>query len=108
MRGDRLTNQLTTSTPRRIEMPGKSNERIGVLVQKLGTTSIVELEKLISELQVARNYLKAETDRIQQDLARFTHLNDTALASVKIITESLQQMRNGKEAVRPTERTDGT
>ena len=104
VRGDRLTNRLTI-TPR-VEASGESNEMIGGVVQNLGATSIAEIEKLISELHAARNYLKGEADRIQQDLARFGHLNDTALASVKIITESLGQWRNSKEAGGLTHRTD--
>ena len=106
VRGDRLTNRLTKFTPH-IEEAAESNEMIkGLGEQNLGATSIAEIEKLISELHAARNYLKAEADRIQQDLARFRHLDDTALASVKIITESLGQWRNSKEAVGLAHRTD--
>jgi hypothetical protein len=75
-------------------------EAIGELVQKVGANSIAEIEKLISDLQAARSYLKAEGDRIQQEMARYAHLSDTASASVKIITESLGQWRKGNEAVR--------
>ena len=98
VRGDRLTNRFTKFTPR-IEEAAESNGMVGGLEQNLGATSIGEIDKLISELHAARNYLKAEADRIQQDLARFRHLDDTALASVKIITESLGQWRNSKEAL---------
>jgi len=99
VRGDRLTNRLTKFT-KRSAVAGDSSETFGELVQKMGATSIGEIEKLISDLQVARNYLKAEADRIHQDIARYAHLSDTASASVKIITESLGQWRQGNEAMR--------
>ena len=99
VQGDRLTNRLTKFTPRS-EAAGEASETFGELVKKMGATSIAEIEKLISDLQVARNYLTAEADRIQQDIARYAHLSDTASASVKIITESLGQWRKGNEALR--------
>ena len=95
VRGDRLT-----KFTKRSEGVGDSSAAFGELVQKMGATSIGEIEKLISDLQVARNYLKAEADRIHQDIARYVHLSDTASASVKIITESLGQWRQGNEAMR--------
>src|SRR3954470_20945385 len=82
------------------EPGGELSETIGELIQKVGAPSIVEIERLISDLHAARNYLKAEADRIQQDTARYAHLSDTASASVKIITESVGQWRKGGETAR--------
>ena len=52
-------------------------------------TSIEDIEKLIEELQIARDYLKAEGDRVHRLTTRYAHLTQTASASVKIIAESL-------------------
>ena len=79
---------------------GELSETIGELVQKVGAPSIEEIERLIGDLQAARNYLKAEAERIQQETARYAHLSDTASASVKIIIESLSQWRKGNDAMR--------
>jgi hypothetical protein len=98
VRGDRLTDRLTRLKPR-TDAVGELSESIGHLIQKVGASSIAEIEKLISDLQAARNYLKAEGDRIQQEMTRYAHLSDTASASVKIITESLGQWRKGNDAV---------
>jgi hypothetical protein len=99
LRGDRLTDRLVKSAS-----PGEGatemSETLEELVQKLGTTSIAEIDKLISDLQAVRRYLKAEGDRIRQEMARYAHLSDTASASVKIITESLGQWRKGNDAAR--------
>jgi hypothetical protein len=99
VRGDRLTDRLTRLRPH-ADGAGELSETIGDLVQKVGATSVAEIEKLISDLQAARSYLKAEADRLQQELTRYAHLSDTASASVKIITESLGQWRKGNDAVR--------
>jgi hypothetical protein len=75
------------------------NKSMGELIDKLSTASIAQVEKLISDLQAQCNYMKAEGDRIQQDMARYAHLTDTALASAKIISESLGQWRKEPSSV---------
>ena len=55
-----------------------------------GAASLVEIEKLIEELQVARDYLKAEGERVQHLTARYSLLTKTASASVKMISQSWQ------------------
>ena len=59
-----------------------------------GATSIADIEKLIEELQIARDYLEAEGDRVRRLTSRYAHLTQTASASVKIIAESLGKWRN--------------
>ena len=59
----------------------------------LGETSIEEIEKLMEELRVARDYLKAEGERIRRANAHYAHLTSTASASVKIIAESMGKWR---------------
>jgi hypothetical protein len=81
---------------------GDVNQSIGELIDKVSSTSIAEIEKLVSELQAVRNYLKVEGDRIQQEMARYAHLSDTASASVKIVAESIGQWRK----VPPITKTD--
>ena len=92
----------TTIPKARVEASVVSSETIEALVQKVGAPSIAEIEKLIGDLQAARSYLESESERIQQEMTRYAHLNHTASASVKIITESLGQWRNGNNAVRTT------
>ena len=91
VRSDRLTDGLAGLKPQP-DMVGDVNQSIGALIDKVSATSIAEIEKLISDLQTVRNYLKAEGDRIQQEMARYAHLSDTASASVKIIAETSRPM----------------
>ena len=94
VRSDALTDFLAGLKPQP-DMVGDVNQAIGALIDNVSTTSIAEIEKLISDLETARNYLKAEGDRLQQEMTRYAHLSDTASASVKIIAESLGQWRKG-------------
>ena len=58
-----------------------------------GATSIADIDKLIEELQIARDYLKAEGDRVHRLTTRYAHLTQTASASVKVIADSLGKWR---------------
>jgi hypothetical protein len=59
-----------------------------------GVMSIAEIDKLMGELQMARDYLQSEGDRVRHMMARYAHLAETASASVKIIADSLGRWRN--------------
>ncbi len=94
VRSDALTDFLAGLKPQP-DMVGDVNQAIGALIDNVSTTSIAEIEKLISDLETVRNYMKSEGDRVQQEIARYAHLSDTASALVKIIAERLGQWREG-------------
>jgi hypothetical protein len=80
------------------------------LVQKIGATSIAEIEKLIGELQETRNFLESEGERIQQETARYIKLTQRALASVRIIFDTLAGAAGGASHARirlPGRRQEG-
>jgi hypothetical protein len=58
-----------------------------------GATSIGEIEKLMEELRIARDYLRSEGERVRRINAHYAHLTRTASASVKIIAESMGKWR---------------
>jgi hypothetical protein len=64
-----------------------------LLILKLEAASIAEIDKLMDELQTARNYLHAEGERVRRMAARYAHLTQTAMASVKIISERMREWR---------------
>ena len=65
-----------------------------------GATSIADIDKLMRELETARNYLQSEGERVRRMTARYAHLAETASASVKIIAESLGTWRNAETVSR--------
>jgi hypothetical protein len=77
-----------------------------------GATSIADIDKLMGELQTARDYLQSEGERVRRMTARYAHLAQTASASVKIIAESVGKWRNVEMAsqellaMQPTEAPD--
>lgn len=59
-----------------------------------GATAITDIDNVINELQAARDYLEAETERVWRANARYAHLAKTASASAKSITENMGKWRN--------------
>jgi hypothetical protein len=58
-----------------------------------GAASVADIEKLMAELLVARDYLDAEGERVRRVNANYLHLAQTASASVQVIAESLGKGR---------------
>jgi hypothetical protein len=86
------------------ELPGLVNQELRLAEQSGATepvtdvvvsedTSIGEIEKLMEELRVARDYLRSEGERVRRINADYAHLTRTASASCKIIAESMSKWR---------------
>jgi hypothetical protein len=69
------------------------------LVQKIEARSIAEIEKMIGEMQEAKNFLQTEWGRIQRETARYMKLAQTASASVEIIFETVRGWREAGHPV---------
>ena len=84
------------SVPTNVTVPGEDSLAAGVPSEDslaAGAASIADIERLIAELLVARDYLKAEGERVRRVNANYAHLAQTASASVKIIAESIGKWR---------------
>jgi hypothetical protein len=62
---------------------------ISSLLQRVAGTSVQEIDRLISELQSLREILQNEGARVQREITEYAHLSQSAMASTKIIAESL-------------------
>src|SRR5919198_3023070 len=92
---------------------------IAPLVPQVGATSIAEIEKMISELQAAKDLLQSEGERVQRETEHYTALTQMASASVKIISDTVagwreaghplrNQTRSGEFEVTPSPAEDVT
>jgi hypothetical protein len=78
--------------------PGVGN--LNSLIQRVSGTSVLEIEKLIAELQTLRDYLQNEGQRVQREIAEYAHMSQAATKSTKIIAESLAQWKQTAESNR--------
>ena len=79
--------------------PAATDVELEPLILKVGACSIAEFEKLLSELQEAKNFLQSEGKRIQRETAQYTNLARTASASVKIISDTVREWREAGHPV---------
>jgi hypothetical protein len=95
---DKIRELIRGEAPRAVlandDAPAEPNiDTIAPILKRVGSASIAAMEKLISELDEARAFLKGEGERIQREAAHYANLTQTADASVKIIAESLREWR---------------
>ena len=62
---------------------------INSVLQGATTTSVQEIDKLITELQTLSDRLHSERARVQREIVEYSTLTRAALESTKIIAESL-------------------
>ncbi len=66
---------------------------ISKLLQRVTGTSVQEIDRLISELQIFRELLHAQGARIQQEIADYAQLSQSTMQSTKIFGDSLSQWK---------------
>jgi hypothetical protein len=76
-----------------------TDAEIAPLIEKIGATSIAEIEKLVDVMQDAKNFLRSEGKRIQREATRYTKLAETASASVEIIFDTVRGWREAGHPV---------
>ena len=76
---------LTFSTPTETE------SEIAALIQKAEAAPIAEIERLIAELQKARDHLHLEAERIEREMVRYANLAQMASVTTKIIFDAVSQ-----------------
>jgi len=67
---------------------------INSLVQRVSSTSVQEIDKLIAELQSLRNYLQSEGERVQREIMNYAQLSQATTNSTKVIAESMAQWKS--------------
>lgn len=92
--------ESAAETPPGEAEPDLGSERVASALHKIGTNTIAELERLIGELQAAKAYLQSEGERIERETVGYVALSQTALESVKIISETVCEWRRAGHPVR--------
>lgn len=74
--------------------------KLTAMIHTMSSTPVMELDRLIGELQEARDYLQSECERIERETSGYVELSQTALESVKIIAETVGEWRKAGHPVR--------
>ena len=60
-------------------------------IQKISATSIAEIDRLMDELQLAKEFLQSERERVEQETIRYANLAQMASVTTKIILDAVSQ-----------------
>ena len=92
---------LTPARKFRFETYGDDTaSEVSSLISRMAGASVSEIDKLLEELQSVRDYLQAEGERVEREAARYAQVSQTALASVRIITDSMGAWKGSAGAPR--------
>jgi putative protein kinase ArgK-like GTPase of G3E family len=69
----------------------ETDTEIAPRIPKIGATSIAGIDRLMAELQEAKDYLQSEGERIEQETVRYTNLTQMASVTAKIISDAVAQ-----------------
>jgi hypothetical protein len=77
--------------PTRVSTQTETDTEIAAFIEKVTAASIAEIDRLMSELQDAKNYLLSERERIERETVRYANLTLMASATTKIISDAVSQ-----------------
>jgi hypothetical protein len=69
----------------------ETDAEIAPLIQQVAATSIAEIDRLITELQKAKNHLQSEGERVEREMVRYMKLTQMASFTAKIIIDAISQ-----------------
>jgi hypothetical protein len=72
-------------------------DTISSLLQRVSTSSVQEIDRLISELKTLRERLHKEGERVQREIVEYASLSRAAMQSTKVIAESLSNWKSVPE-----------
>jgi len=68
-------------------------ESISNLIDRVSGASVEEIDRLIAQLQSMREMLHREGERVRRELTGYAGLSQSAMTSMKIISDTLAQFR---------------
>jgi hypothetical protein len=84
------------SPPRRSLEDGEvAANNMSVFLQRVAGFSVAEIDRIVEDLHNLREVLQSEGERVQREIAEYSHLTQSAIQSTKIITETLANANFG-------------
>jgi hypothetical protein len=68
-------------------------ENASNLIDRVSGASIQEIDRVIAELQMMRDMLRREGERVRRELTGYAGLSQSAMASMQVIADTLAQFK---------------
>jgi hypothetical protein len=69
------------------------SDNLNSLLERVSGATVAEIDRLISELQTIRSLLQSEGDRVRREITGYAGLSQSAVATMKVINDTLTQLR---------------
>ena len=76
-------------------------ENLNSLIERVSGATVIEIERVISELQGIRTLLHSEGDRVRREITGYAGLSQSAVATMKVIGDTLSQLKPGSSLALP-------
>ena len=76
-------------------------ENINTLIERVSGATVVEIDRVISELQGIRSMLHNEGERVRREITGYAGLSQSAVATMKVIADTLSQLKPGSLTLPP-------
>jgi hypothetical protein len=73
---------------------------VSSLLERVSVTSVQEIDRVINELNVLKQRLQQESERVAREITEYASLSQTAMQSTKVIAESLTHFRAAREGAK--------
>ena len=80
---------------------GTGAENLNSLIERVSGATVSEIDRLISELQGIRTLLHNEGERVRREITGYAGLSQSAVATMKVISETLSQLKPGSSVALP-------
>jgi hypothetical protein len=92
---------LPSSTETALEPSTEASvNNINSLIQRVAAPSLTEIENLISELEVMRQTLHAEGQRVQREISGYGQLSQAAMKSTRMIADNVSEWKRAADGLR--------
>jgi hypothetical protein len=71
------------------------SDNLNSLIERVSGATVGEIDRLIAELQTIRSLLQSEGDRARREITGYAGLSQSAVATMKVINDTLSQLRPG-------------
>jgi hypothetical protein len=69
------------------------SDNLNSLLERVSGATVAEIDRLIGELQTIRSLLQSEGERVRREITGYAGLSQSAVATMKVINETLSQLR---------------
>jgi hypothetical protein len=77
--------------------PGHGTDNLSTLIERVSAATVVEIDRVIGELQNIRSLLHSEGDRVRREITGYAGLSQSAVSTMKVIADTLSQLKPGMQ-----------